>query len=511
MERKLQHFWILSVSTLLIVAPANAHNDIWNGLVKRLFHKSKTLKLSASLETKPVLKYMPKVVSFKGIVEVPSRLFLGHGIGRTGTGSGQLIFDGQLVCNYSPRSNSRLLSNIYELQDCSDGSRSGADIQVNNKVELKLNFSQSTNATLYAELKIIRQDDIGYGLVFPYIEAQEGNVLMYNGEAWVAVDPAELGVGGGSGEVGPVGPQGPEGPMGPQGLKGDKGDKGDIGATGAAGAPGVAGPIGPQGLKGDKGDKGDIGATGAAGAPGVAGPIGPQGLKGDKGDTGATGAAGAPGVAGPQGPKGDKGDRGLDGNPGSQGPMGPVGPQGPAGADGVIGAIGPQGPAGEQGPKGDKGAKGDPGLSEIAYLRDEKISGTNGGSCLAASSWTQRQLNTLGGNNTFITLNNNRFVLQPGTYFVEIQAPAYAVGYHQAKLKVIESNIDVLFGTTMVSLPAQPSTNHSVIMGEIIVDVASTFEVQHRCSNDKINFGFGIGANFGSPEIYTQVKIMKKQ
>jgi hypothetical protein len=150
------------------------------------------------------------------------------------------------------------------------------------------------------------------------------------------------------------------------------------------------------------------------------------------------------------------------------------------------------------------------GLSLIAYLRDEKASGVAGGTC-TLGGWVPRALNTLGGDTNFITLANNRFVLQPGKYFIEVEAPAYAVSQHQAKLKVIETNADVLVGSSSVSAANAPSLTYSKISGEIIVSVASTFEVQHRCAVTRSNDGFGAAGSFGLAEIYTQIKIIKKQ
>src|SRR5690606_4464419 len=171
------------------------------------------------------------------------------------------------------------------------------------------------------------------------------------------------------------------------------------------------------------------------------------------------------GDTGPQGPKGDRGEPGL---PGIAGPIGPQGPKGDQGEPGLPGPQGPQGPAGPKGDKGDKGEKGERGLSEIAYLRDEKPSGTMGGSC-NANGWQQRELNVLGGDTDFITLSNSRFTLKPGKYFIEIQAPAYMVGYHQAKLVVTNTGADALIGTSNVAHPSYGVTNYSTIMGEIIV------------------------------------------
>jgi hypothetical protein len=189
---------------------------------------------------------------------------------------------------------------------------------------------------------------------------------------------------------------------------------------------------------------------------------------------------------------------------GLTGPAGLPGLPGPAGADGAPGVAGPQG---EAGPKGDKG---DRGLSEIAYIRDERLSGVAGGACVSTDGWQTRVLNTLGGDTNFISLNNNRFQLQPGKYFIEVSAPALAVNAHQAKLKVIETGADALIGSSAL---AGTTTGFSTsnISGEIIVTEVSTFEIQHRCMTTKTINGFGFAANFGTPEIYTQVKVIKKQ
>jgi hypothetical protein len=143
-------------------------------------------------------------------------------------------------------------------------------------------------------------------------------------------------------------------------------------------------------------------------------------------------------------------------------------------------------------------------------MRDERASGTNGGTC-TAGSWMTRTLNTLGGDSNFISLSNSRFSLQPGVYFIEIVAPGHGVNQHQAKLRVIETNSDVLYGTNVSSASNAPSTTLSVIMGEVVVQATSTFEIQHRCSTPRADSGFGLAASFGTPETYTQVKIIKKQ
>ena len=549
---------ILIALTLLPLAAQAASNPLeeW---IKKLSKTPKYLSLTSTREETPVFKITPMVVSFKGVVRVPNYMILKSGAPKISGSAGQFIIDGQVVCNYSPRS---MKDSYYVLQTCSDGSRGGEEIDVRNKIEVKLNSAGSAKSSLYAKVVVTRTDVIGYGINFPYLQAQDGQILMYNGEAWVPSDLSDLDIAAGAkgdkGDQGEAGPQGPAGPIGPAGAngaagvagaageKGDKGDKGDAGLAGAqgpkgeagsAGAQGPAGAAGAVGSMGPQGPKGDTGSAGAQGSAGAIGPMGPQGerglqgFKGEAGIAGALGPAGAAGAVGPMGPqglqgekgtdggfgaKGDKGDRGEAGAAGAQGPAGASGAMGligAAGAQGEAGPMGLQGPQGAQGPqglKGDKGEKGDRGLSEIAYLRDERASGQHGGSCVG-NTWNPRALNVLGGDTSFISLASNRFTLQPGKYFIEVSAPGYATAAHQAKLKVVDSGADVMIGSAGFSHPTSQSITHSNISGELIISVAATFEIQHRCGQEKLFTGLGQATNFGTTEIYTQVKIIKKQ
>lgn len=479
MERMSKSLWLLPL--LALSAQGVLAKEVsWDDLIKKVFKNKHYINLSAGRETSPTLRFSPKLVSFKGVVELPEHLYLSSGTGSTSETAGQIIIDGQIVCDYSSRSKSVLHRKVYSFNHCSNGADTRDHIQVNSKIELKLNDAASSYAILVGTVKVLQSESVTYGLTFPYITPQEGQILLFNGEAWVPADVSELdisGLKGDQGDAGPEGAMGPQGPVGPMGPQGPKGDKGDNGVAGAQGPIGPAGAMGPQGPKGDKGD---------AGAPGVAGAIGPQGPKGDAGAPGVAGAIGPMGPMGPQGPKGDAGE------------AGPQGLQGPAGADGAAG------------PKGDKGDKGDPGMSQIAYLRDERPAGNHGGSCVAADGFTQRALNTLGGDTGFISLSANRFTLTPGRYFIEASVPGFGLTFHQAKLAVIETNADALIGSSSFSPVSNSPITHSLISGEIIVSETSTFEIQHRCKQDRPTNGFGVAAGFGS-EIYTQVKIIKKQ
>ena len=123
------------------------------------------------------------------------------------------------------------------------------------------------------------------------VSGTAGQVLTYNGSAWVAADPTgasggdsnaipqtlqlsgnALSISGGNAiDLSDLVSSGPAGADGAQGLKGDTGNagvvglKGDTGNAGALGLKGDTGDTGPAGLKGDTGDQGIQGIQGPAG------------------------------------------------------------------------------------------------------------------------------------------------------------------------------------------------------------------------------------------------------
>jgi hypothetical protein len=386
-----------------------------------------------------------------------------------------------------------------------------------------------------------------------------GDVLMWDGTGWMATKLTQSG--GATGPQGERGEKGDTGEQGPQGLAGAKGATGATGATGAVGATGATGATGAVGATGATGAKGATGATGATGAVGATGAQGPQGLTGAAGATGPAGAIGPMGPAGANGTNGAAGAAGLKGDKGDDGAAGAQGPQGPVGLTGAHGAQGPQGlagVAGATGPKGDKGDAGDAGVVSLTagngivggtiqgnggviavntglgvgqipvigangrlpasiiesqktvYIKDIKPSGTNGGSCDFTKGWEQiRDLNSVSGETSIVSLAQNQMTLASGTYDIEINAPAYLDGFHKAILVNVQTGEVVLVGSNVRSHNVSGGMEPSRIMGAVTLTEPTTFVIKHRCATTMANTGFGSAASFGVDEVYTQVKITK--
>jgi len=291
------------------------------------------------------------------------------------------------------------------------------------------------------------------------------------------------------------GPKGETGAAGPQGLQGPKGETGAAGPQGLQGIPGQAGVSGAQGLQGIKGDKGDKGDQGIQGL---------QGLKGD---------VGAPGLNGAQGPAGSDATVALVAGAGI---LAGSNSNATIGANGVISVD--VGNGAGQIPQLDAAGKlpasvmpedtSDSGGIKVAFIKDIKPNGTHGGDCVTGD-WRQRTLNSLETSEDFVSLVSNQITLAVGTYMIEVQAPAYLDNIHKAILRNITSGAVALAGTTGRSHPNYGGMNSSFINGKLVVSTPTTFEVQHRCTSDRTIVGFGIAANFGVDEVYTQIKVIK--
>ena len=149
------------------------------------------------------------------------------------------------------------------------------------------------------------------------------------------------------------------------------------------------------------------------------------------------------------------------------------------------------------------------GSVKIAYVKDVKASGVNGGTC--NTSWQTRDLNNLSGDSGVASVSGNVITLSAGTYHIDAQVPGYFAGVHMAKLVNAATGVEVSWGTNSHSHPSAGSLTHSVIQTKVTVTESLSLVIQHRCAIERLNQGFGLANGFGGPEVYTSVKIEKVQ
>ena len=111
--------------------------------------------------------------------------------------------------------------------------------------------------------------------------------------------------------------------------------------------------------------------------------------------------------------------------------------------------------------------------AQVSYVKDHKPSGTDGGD-FNSGSYLPRDLNTLTGNASFISINGtDQFTLQPGVYAISGSAPALGVNRHKCKLANITDPANSIIGMSMFTSPASGVFNVSefiiVVMLNIVV------------------------------------------
>ena len=150
-------------------------------------------------------------------------------------------------------------------------------------------------------------------------------------------------------------------------------------------------------------------------------------------------------------------------------------------------------------------------VQKIAYIKDVKSSGTAGGT-FNSGSWQTRDLNTVTGDASIVSLSSNQFTLGPGKYKIEFKAPASRVNSHAAKLRNITDSTDEIIGNMKFGPAATENEVTSDGADTIEIFESKTFEIQHYCQTTKATNGFGIpgiAGVSGIPNVFTQVKITK--
>lgn len=144
----------------------------------------------------------------------------------------------------------------------------------------------------------------------------------------------------------------------------------------------------------------------------------------------------------------------------------------------------------------------------IVILRDEKTSGTAGGTA-TSGDWLVRALNTeVTDEGNHATLSNNQVTLVAGTYEIAAEAPAFRVGRHQIRWYNVTDDEVLVLGMNAQCSTTNGSTTNAVLTGRFTIALSKTFELQHRVYTTKSVNGFGLANSWGT-EVYSTVTLRK--
>ena len=141
-----------------------------------------------------------------------------------------------------------------------------------------------------------------------------------------------------------------------------------------------------------------------------------------------------------------------------------------------------------------------------AVFRDEKTSGTNGGT-FTSGAWRTRDINATQVNTiTGASIASNQITLPAGTFYVEVSAPMLGVAQNQARFQNITDSTTTITGQNCYM--TGEVSGFAIVVGQFTIASSKTFEVQHQCNATKSSNGFGPENGFGT-QVYTTVSITK--
>ena len=151
-------------------------------------------------------------------------------------------------------------------------------------------------------------------------------------------------------------------------------------------------------------------------------------------------------------------------------------------------------------------------FTSYAIIGDVKANDVDGGT-FTEGAWYTRDLNTeIADPDGIVSISNNKFTLQAGTYFIEAHAPAYKVNRHMITLyrTSAPSQAHIAYGTSMYANNDNLVNTVSVLRARVTITQATDYEIRHQGDATNATYGFGLGANFGTTELYTVVQIYKE-
>jgi hypothetical protein len=151
-------------------------------------------------------------------------------------------------------------------------------------------------------------------------------------------------------------------------------------------------------------------------------------------------------------------------------------------------------------------------VQKTVYLKDKKTSGTSGGTSVTNTA-TTRDLNTIEGDSTLVTLSSNQFTLGAGTYEIDVSAPCFKGASNMIFLyNVSDSTYDIDGQNTQCTVSGLVQAS-ALLSGRIAISSSKTYEIRHWVETGATTTGFGVATtatgNPKSSETYTTVKITK--
>ena len=155
------------------------------------------------------------------------------------------------------------------------------------------------------------------------------------------------------------------------------------------------------------------------------------------------------------------------------------------------------------------GAAGGGKFASYAIIADQKSDGTNGGT-FTTGAYRTRDLNTeVADADGIVSISNNQFTLQAGSYFIHARMPYIAVGFAKMKLYNVTDSSDTAMSDSGYSSTGVSANLYLDLKTRVTIASAKAFEIQMAGQVTRADYGFGYSSSFGT-EVYTTVVILKE-
>jgi len=143
-----------------------------------------------------------------------------------------------------------------------------------------------------------------------------------------------------------------------------------------------------------------------------------------------------------------------------------------------------------------------------AYFRDEKATGTAGGTSGTGSN--TRTLNTTVVNNiSGCSLSFSRVTLPAGTYYVRAVSPASKASRHRITFYNTSTSTTALIGSSQFADAGNFTVTSSTLNGVLNVTATHVFELRHYIQAGSATTGLGLATNDSLVEVYAELEIWR--
>lgn len=150
----------------------------------------------------------------------------------------------------------------------------------------------------------------------------------------------------------------------------------------------------------------------------------------------------------------------------------------------------------------------DVGAKLIAYARDVKSSGTDGGTFTSGARRT-RDLNTLTQVvASVVSLSSNQLTIAAGSYAFRWSCPAYRVGGHRSFLRDVTNSVDLGLGSSETASSADAAQSRSAGYATATFGSSTVVRLEHRSLLTLATTGFGLSSGLAD-EVYSSIEIWR--